>query len=94
MPFRTILAADDSSGVLESLTSLFGPPSYRVVKAPNGKGALSLARAVRPDLVITDMILPTVANLSPPATSLRISMDSSRAPASCVAVVLVEGCAP
>ena len=57
MPFQTILAADDSSGVLEALASLFGPPSYRVVNAPNGKGALALARAARPDLVITDVTL-------------------------------------
>jgi CheY-like chemotaxis protein len=63
MPFRTILAADDSSGVLEALTLLFGPPSYRVVHAPNGKGALSLARAVRPDLVITDMILRALTGI-------------------------------
>jgi len=39
VPFRTILAADDSKGILETLASLFGPPSYRVVNAPNGKDA-------------------------------------------------------
>ncbi len=60
---RTILAADDSSGVLVALTSLFSPPSYRVVNAPYGKAALSLARAVRPDLVITDVILRTLSGI-------------------------------
>jgi CheY-like chemotaxis protein len=50
MPSWTILAADDSIGVLESLASLFGPPNYRVVNVPNGKGALALARAARPTL--------------------------------------------
>ena len=63
MPSRTILAADDCRGVLETLASLFGPPSYRVVNAPNGKGALSLARAVRPDLVITDVILRALSGI-------------------------------
>jgi CheY-like chemotaxis protein len=63
MPSRTILAADDSSGVLESLASLFGSPSYRVVNAPSGKGALTLARAVRPDLIITDVILRALSGI-------------------------------
>jgi CheY-like chemotaxis protein len=57
VPFRTILATDDSKGILETLASLFGPPSYRVVNAPNGKDALTLARPSRPDIIITDVIL-------------------------------------
>jgi CheY-like chemotaxis protein len=63
MPFRTILAADDCMGILETLASLFGPPGYRVVNAPNGKGALALARAVRPDLVIADVILRALSGI-------------------------------
>ena len=60
---RTILAADDSIGVLDALVSIFGPPSYRVVGASNGKEALTLARAVRPDLVITDVMLRVVTGI-------------------------------
>jgi CheY-like chemotaxis protein len=57
MPFRTILVADDSSGVPELLASLFSPPGYRVVYAPSGKAALTLARVAQPNLVITDVML-------------------------------------
>jgi len=50
-------------GILETLASLFGPAGYRVVNAPNNKGAGALARAVRPDLVITDLILRALSGI-------------------------------
>jgi hypothetical protein len=50
---RTILAADDSTVILDALDSLFAP-LYRTIHASNGAAALKLARALRPDLIITD----------------------------------------
>jgi CheY-like chemotaxis protein len=54
---RTILAADDSSAIAETLDSLFRPLGCRVVYAPNGRAALMVVRAARPDLVIADVML-------------------------------------
>jgi CheY-like chemotaxis protein len=57
MAFQTILAADDSIDILETLATLFGSLGYRVVFARNGQSILALIRAFRPDLVITDVTL-------------------------------------
>jgi CheY-like chemotaxis protein len=56
MPRRNILAADDSTLVLDTLDSLFSP-LRRVIHAPNGAIALQLARELRPHLIISDVML-------------------------------------
>jgi CheY-like chemotaxis protein len=56
---HNILAADDSSLILDALDSLFSP-LRRVIHAPDGAIALKLARKLRPDLIISDVALPTV----------------------------------
>jgi CheY-like chemotaxis protein len=56
MALRTILVADDSSLFVDGLDSLFSP-RYRLIYAPNGAVALKLARALHPDLIITDVLL-------------------------------------
>jgi CheY-like chemotaxis protein len=48
MTLRTILVADDSSWVAEGLNSLFEPLGGRVVYAPNGRAALTVAQAAGP----------------------------------------------
>ena len=63
MSLRTILAADDSSAVAETLDSLFDPLGCRVVYAPNGRAALTVVRAAQPDLVIADVMLPVVTGI-------------------------------
>ena len=55
MTQRTILVVDDSRWVAGGLDSLLGPFGYRVVHAPNGGAALTVAQATRPDLVIVDV---------------------------------------
>ena len=63
MFLRTILAADDSSTVAETLDSLFGPLGCRVIYAPNGRAALTVVRAARPDLVISDVMLRVLTGI-------------------------------
>ncbi len=63
MSLRTILAADDSSAVAETLDSLFGPLGCRVVYAPNGRAALTVVQAARPDLVIADVMLRVLTGI-------------------------------
>ena len=65
---RNILAADDSTLVLDSLDSLFSR-FHRVIHARNGAIALTLARELRPHLIIT------LANGSEPLVALNKSDD-------------------
>ncbi|HYV06947.1 MAG TPA: response regulator, partial [Blastocatellia bacterium] len=55
-----ILVVDDRPANRNFLTTLLGYQSHRVVEAADGAEALALARSERPDLVITDILMPTM----------------------------------
>ena len=55
---NSILVLDDRSDDRELLTTLLGHAGYSVRGASTGEEALGLARAERPDLVITDILMP------------------------------------
>src|SRR5215218_5490099 len=54
----SILVVDDDDAVLALLTALLERQGYRVHQASSGEGALSSARAERPNLVLLDVELP------------------------------------
>lgn len=59
-PRRSVLVVDD---VLESravLVELLEPLGFQVAQAENGAAALNMARAARPDLIVTDLAMPEV----------------------------------
>ena len=59
-PRRSVLVVDD---VLESravLVELLEPLGFLVAQAENGATALNMARAARPDLIVTDLAMPEV----------------------------------
>ena len=56
----TILIVDDRSSTRQYLTTLLGYGGHRLLEAVNGEDALRLMRASRPDLVITDILMPTM----------------------------------
>jgi CheY-like chemotaxis protein len=55
---KTILLVDDEYAFVESLSELFQHQGYRVVSAGNGKDGLARFEADKPDLVITDLMMP------------------------------------
>lgn len=55
---RTILLAEDHADSREMLAVMLEMDGYRVVRAQDGVEALDLARADRPDLIITDVNMP------------------------------------
>jgi hypothetical protein len=57
-PLARILVADDEPGVRAFLREVLERAGYEVLEAADGKQALRQARAVRVDLVITDLIMP------------------------------------
>jgi CheY-like chemotaxis protein len=55
-----ILAVDDEFGILELLEAALTEEGHRVLTAPNGRVALELMRTERPELVITDFVMPVM----------------------------------
>ena len=55
---RRILIVDDDRGFLELAERLLVKEGFNVLSTDNPKGALQLARAARPDLVLLDILMP------------------------------------
>ena len=56
----TILIVDDRPTNRELLVSLLGYRGHRLIESDNGVEGLALARAERPDLVIADIVMPSM----------------------------------
>jgi diguanylate cyclase (GGDEF)-like protein len=56
----TILAVDDRAINREFLATLLGYVGYEILEAADGAEALEIARAHRPDLIITDVLMPVM----------------------------------
>jgi two-component system alkaline phosphatase synthesis response regulator PhoP len=55
---KTILIADDEAHLRLLVRKTLEVEDYRLLEAPDGDGALALARKERPDLVILDWMMP------------------------------------
>ena len=53
-----ILVVDDNRANREALAALLDAAGHRVLAAANGREALDRARAERPELVISDVLMP------------------------------------
>lgn len=58
LPLKKILIVDDEPDILEFLQYNLKREGYDVVTAPDGKQALSVAAAEKPDLIILDIMMP------------------------------------
>lgn len=57
---KTIFIVDDEYSIVESLTDLLVEEGYRVASAINGRDALAAISVQRPDLVLTDLMMPAM----------------------------------
>lgn len=57
----TILVVDDEPDFLFLLRMTFEQEGHRVIEAPHGLAALASVRDSRPDLVITDLMMPVMS---------------------------------
>jgi len=55
-----VLVVDDRQADRDLLATIIGDMGHRVFEAPNPERALELTRAHRPDLVITDLLMPAM----------------------------------
>jgi CheY-like chemotaxis protein len=58
----TILVCDDDASLRELVRAVLGT-RYRFVEAADGAEALDLAREVRPDLIVLDVMLPGLSGI-------------------------------
>jgi CheY-like chemotaxis protein len=57
---KLILVVDDEFDVLSAYTMLFEFSGFRVITAGNGAEALAAARRQRPDIVVSDYMMPVM----------------------------------
>jgi CheY-like chemotaxis protein len=72
-PLPRILLIDDEAPVLHTLQMLLEESGYAVTVARNGKDGVTAFRTVRPDLVLTDIIMPDQEGIE---TIMQIRRDS------------------
>jgi CheY-like chemotaxis protein len=58
----TILVCDDEPSLRELVRAVLGP-RYAFVEADDGPRALALARELRPDLIVLDLMLPGMSGI-------------------------------
>jgi CheY-like chemotaxis protein len=56
----TILIVEDDTDIREALAQILEDEGYAVVSAPNGQVGLERLRAVRPSLVLLDLMMPVM----------------------------------
>lgn len=60
---KTILLVDDEPHVLEVLRVTLEDLGFRLIEAQDGPGALEMAKQENPDLVVLDVMLPSMSGL-------------------------------
>ncbi|MCG9880294.1 MAG: response regulator transcription factor [Bacteroidia bacterium] len=68
-----ILVVDDEADILEFISYNLKKEGYEVYTAPNGKEAMPIAKKVKPDLILLDVMMPVMDGIE---TCKRIKADS------------------
>ena len=77
---KTILIADDEEFIVDLLATLLEDEHYRVLRAYDGEQALQAARSERPELIITDIMMPKLSGTELAARLRSEEHDGSTTP--------------
>lgn len=58
MSLHRVCIIDDDPSVREAVTAILTSAGYEVLEAADGEKGLKIVETVRPDLVITDLVMP------------------------------------
>lgn len=58
---KTILIADDDQALVDILNDLFNEEGYQTLLAGNGGEAIAILESTRPDLIVTDLVMPVLS---------------------------------
>ena len=75
----TVLVVDDDPNAVEVIAAFLSAPAYAVVRAFGGREAIALARRLKPDLILLDLIMPEVSGFDV-VDELQRSIDTWRIP--------------
>jgi DNA-binding response OmpR family regulator len=76
---ETVLLVDDDPVILRLLEMNFGLEGYAVLLAPDAMTALALARTAQPDVIVSDVMMPTMSGLEL-MVALRTGEDTRSIP--------------
>ncbi len=76
---KLVLLAEDEEALLETFADVIVDMGHKVLTADNGQDALSLARAHRPDLIVSDHMMPRLTGVEL-LRAVRSDADLSRIP--------------
>ncbi|MGB7556733.1 MAG: response regulator [Candidatus Korobacteraceae bacterium] len=60
---KRVLVVDDEARIADTLTAIFRNAGYEAVAAYDGSSALAQCESFRPDLVITDVVMPGMTGI-------------------------------
>lgn len=60
---KTILIAEDTASEMALINNFLAQEGYKIINASNGKEALTKILAKKPDLLITDLVMPEMSGL-------------------------------
>ena len=58
---KKILIVDDESDALETMKNILEEERYNVITAKNGAYAIDLLKSFKPDLILLDIMMPTLS---------------------------------
>ena len=61
---RVILVVDDDLIIIEGTRNILERRGFRVLTAQNGQAALHILKAQKPDLILTDVLMPVMDGFS------------------------------
>lgn len=85
---RTVLVVEDDFDTLQPLAELLRLRGYNVITASDAERGLRIARQSRPNLIITDIVLPGKSGLHF-ITSVRSNQQLNLTP-----IIVISGCGP
>jgi PAS domain S-box-containing protein len=76
---HTVLIVDDDPKAVEVIAAFLPAPAYAVVRAYGGTEAIALARRLKPDLILLDLMMPEVSGFDV-VDALALDADTARIP--------------
>jgi CheY-like chemotaxis protein len=74
---RTVLVVEDDAELLGLITAAFARAGFRAYSARNGQLGVQLLRALKPDLMVTDIVMPEKEGIAVIIEARRISPDTA-----------------
>lgn len=79
MPAPTVLVVEDDPTILQLLEVNFEMEGYIVLRAEDGEQGLAMARESRPDVIVSDVMMPKMSGLEL-VQALKTSADTKAIP--------------